>query len=338
MTKIKVLNEKEVNKLVNMEMAIKAVEKAYCQKNSTNSNVWPLVFYEYEHNVFDLDIRSGNLEGYNAYGLKVISYNENNPQRNLPKVNATALLFDATTGEPTALLNVAAVTSFRTGAAAAIGAKYLARKDAKRVLVVGCGNVALYSIVAILTLMPQIESVVVCNPKDNTKIVERVNGLKKEVQSILESSNDKLTADIISSDNLEEAVKESDIIITATPSEKAMIKAEWVKEGTHFSCMGAGMPGKQEIDADILKRAIVFVDDTEQCIECGEIQTAFKDKMIAKVEGEIGELILNLKKGRTSDKDITVFDSTGIFLQDLALAIELIQKAERENIGIDIEI
>lgn len=338
MTKIKVLSEKDINKVINMELAVKACENAYSQKNSTNSNVWPLVFYEYEHNVFDLDIRSGNLEGYNSYGLKVISYNENNPGINLPKVNATAMLFNATTGEPTALLNVAAVTSFRTGAAAAIGAKYLARKDSKQVLIVGCGNVALYSIVAILTIMPQIERIVVCNPKDNSKIVERVNKLKNDVQNILEASNCKLKANIMSSETIEEAVRESDIIITATPSEKAMIKNEWLKEGAHFSCMGAGMPGKQEIDADIIKRAIVFVDDTEQCIECGEIQTAFKDKIITKVDGEIGELILNFKKGRTSNKDITVFDSTGIFLQDLALAIELIQKAERENIGIDIEI
>jgi len=338
MTRIKVLSEKDINKLINMEIAIKAVEKAYSQKNSTNSNVWPLVFYEYEHNVFDLDIRSGNLEEYNSFGLKVISYNENNPSKNLPKVNATALVFNSITGEPTALLNVAPVTSFRTGAAAAIGAKYLARKDSKKVLVVGCGNVALYSIAAILTAMPQIESVVVCNPKDNTNIVERVKKLKSDVQDILASFNCLLKANIQSSENIEESVKESDIIITATPSEKSMINVDWVKEGTHFSCMGAGNPGKQEIDSELFKKAIIFADDTKQCIEYGEMQKAFKNQVISSIDGEIGELILNQKKGRTSNKDITIFDSTGIFLQDLALSIELIEKAKIENIGVDIEI
>lgn len=338
MTKIKVLNAQDVNKLINMNMAITAVLNAYTQKNSTNSSVWPLVFYEYEHNVFDLDIRSGNLEGYNSYGLKVISYNELNPERNIPKVNATGLIFNSTTGEPTALLNVASVTSYRTGASAAIGAKYLARKDSKNALIVGCGNVALYSIIGLLTIMPQIENIVVCNPKNHTNISARVQKLKDEVENILKLQHQSLNANIISSKDLEESVKNSDIIITATPSEKAMIDSSWVKEGTHFSCMGAGMPNKQEIDANIFKKAIIFADDTKQCREVGEIQRAFKDNIITSINGEIGELILNQKEGRTSDKDITIFDSTGIFLQDLALSIELLKKAESENVGIDIEI
>lgn len=338
MTKIKVLNENDVNSLIDMELAIRAVENAYREKNSTNSHVWPLVFYEYEHNIFDLDIRSGNLDGYNSFGLKVISYNENNLKKNLPKVNATGLIFNSITGQPTALVNVASITAFRTGAAAAIGAKYLARKDSKNVLIVGCGNVALHSIAAILIAMPQIENVIVCNPKNNTGLVEKVKKLKSDVQSILDLSNKTIKATIISSENIEESVKESDIIITATPSEKSMIKVDWVKEGTHFSCMGGGMPNKQEIDSETFKKAIIFADDTKQCIENGEMQTAFRNSIISSIDGEIGEVILNQKKGRTSDKDITIFDSTGIFLQDLALAIELIEKAKLENIGIDIEI
>lgn len=338
MTKIRVLSEKDINKLINMDIAIKAVENAYCQKNSTNSNVWPLVFYEYEHNVFDLDIRSGNLEDYNSYGLKVISYNENNVSKNLPKVNATGLIFNSTTGEPIALLNFASITSFRTGASAAIGAKYLARENSKNVLIVGCGNIALYSIVAILIAMPQIENVVVCNPKDNMGLDERVQKLKSNVQDILNLSSKTLKANIISSSNIEESVRKSDVIITATPSEKSMINADWVKEGTHFNCMGAGTYNKQEIDSNLFKEAIIFADDTKQCIACGEMQTAFRSKIISSIDGEIGELILNQKKGRTNDKDITIFDSTGIFLQDLALAIELINKAKIENIGMDIEI
>lgn len=95
---------------------------------------------------------------------------------------------------------------------------------------------------------------------------------------------------------------------------------------------------KQEIDSELFKKAIIFADDTKQCIEYGEMQTAFKSNIISSIDGEIGELILNPKKGRISDKDITIFDSTGIFLQDLALALELIEKAKLENIGMDIEI
>ena len=165
MNKIKVLNEKDIRKLINMNMAIKAVENAYAQKSSFKGSVWPLVFYEYEHNVFDLDIRSGNLDNSNAYGLKLISYNENNPKIGLGKVNATSLICDSKTGQPIALLNAAPITSYRTGAAAGVGAKYLARKDSENLLIVGCGNVAIYSIVAVLITMPNIKKVFICNPK-----------------------------------------------------------------------------------------------------------------------------------------------------------------------------
>lgn len=338
MNKIKILSEKDIGLLLNMNIAIDSVEKAYIQKNTNKASVWPLVFYEYEHNVFDLDIRSGNLDDSNAYGLKLISYNENNPKVGLNKVNATSLICDAKTGQPIALLNAAPITSYRTGAAAGIGAKYLARKDSKNLLVVGCGNIATYSIVATLITMPNIEKVVVCNPKNESSLLNKIDNIKAQVTGLLQECGIELKADIIPSNNLEESVRVSDIIITATPSEKAMIKSEWVKEGTHFCCMGACMEGKQEIDTDILKNAKIFADDTKQCIKAGEIQTAFRENIISKIDGEIGEVILENKIGRDSEKDITVFDSTGLFIQDLATSIELLKEANKRNIGMEVEV
>lgn len=338
MNKIKILNEFDIRKIINMNIAIDAVEKAYIQKNTNKGNVWPLVFYEYEHNVFDLDIRSGNLDDSNAYGLKLISYNENNPKLGLNKVNATSLICDSKTGQPIALLNAAPITSYRTGAAAGIGAKYLARKDSENLLIVGCGNIATYSIVATLITMSNIEKVIICNPKDSNSLASKIENIKLEVSRLLQECGINLKAEIICSNNLEKSVKESDIIITATPSEKAIIKSSWIKEGTHFSCMGACMEGKQEIDTDILKNAKTFVDDTKQCIKSGEIQTAFKNNIISKVDGEIGEVILKNKSGRTSETDVTVFDSTGLFIQDLATSVELLKVANKNNIGIEVEI
>jgi len=338
MNKIKILNELDIKKIINMNIAIDAVEKAYIQKNTNKGNVWPLVFYEYEHNIFDLDIRSGNLDDSNAYGLKLISYNENNPKLGLNKVNATSLICDSKTGQPIALLNAAPITSYRTGAAAGIGAKYLARKDSKNLLIVGAGNIATYSIVATLITMQNIEKVIICNPKDSNTLLNKLENIKLEVIRLLQECKTNLKAEIVCSNNLEESVKESDIIITATPSEKAMIKSSWVKKGTHFSCMGACMEGKQEIDSTILKNARVYADDTKQCIKSGEIQTAFKNGVISNIDGEIGEVILNNKYGRTLDKDITVFDSTGLFIQDLATSVELLNEANKKNIGIEVEI
>lgn len=338
MNKIKVLNEDDIKKIINMDIAIKAVEKAYMQKNSNKGNVWPLIFYEYEHNVFDLDIRSGNLDNDNVYGLKLISYNENNPNNNIPKVFATSLIFDSKSGKPLALLNASPITSYRTGASAAIGTKFLAREDSENLLVVGCGNIAIYSIVATLITMPNVKNVCICNPKNYESLSNKFENIKETIIELLEKANYKLNANIFCSDNIEKSVKESDIIITATPSEKAMIKAEWVKEGTHFSCMGACMDGKQEIDENLFRSAKVYADDKGQCFRSGELQRAYKENIINDITGEIGELILNNKKGRTSDKEITIFDSTGLFIQDLATSVELLNEAIINNIGIEVEI
>jgi len=270
--------------------------------------------------------------------LKLISYNENNSKLGLNKVNATSLICDDKTGKPIALLNAAPITSYRTGAAAGIGAKYLARKNSKNLLVVGCGNIAVYSIVATLITMPNIEKVIISNPKDSNTVLDKIENIKKEVKRLLQESNVDLKTEIISTTNLEESVKISDIIITTTPSEKSIIKCSWVREGTHFSCMGACMEGKQEIDEEILKNAIVYCDDINQCIKSGEIQKAFKKNIISSVNGEIGEVILEKKIGRNEDKDITVFDSTGLFIQDLATSVEMLNEANKKNIGIEIEL
>lgn len=338
MNKIKVLNEEDIKKIINMELALNAVEKAYMQKNSNKGNVWPLVFYEYEHNIFDLDIRSGNLDDSSAYGLKLISYNENNPNNNMPKVFATSLICDSKSGKPLALLNAAPITSFRTGAAAGIGAKCLARKDSENLLVVGCGNIAIYSIAAVLITMPNIKNVYICNLKNHKSVLNKFENIKETVNNILEKSNHKTDVKFICEEDIESTVKISDIIVTATPSEKAMIKSEWVKEGTHFSCMGACMEGKQEIDVNLFKNAVVYADDKGQCFKSGELQNAYKENIVNDINGEIGELILNNKKGRTSDEEITIFDSTGLFIQDLATSIEILEKSNELNIGTEVEI
>lgn len=336
MNKIKILNESDIKKIINMNIAINAVENAYKQKSNLKGNVWPLVFYEYEHNIFDLDIRSGNLLESNAYGLKLISYNEHNSKFGLNKVNATSLICDDKTGRPIALLNAAPITSYRTGAAAGIGAKYLARKNSETLLVIGSGNIAVYSIVATLITVPSIKKVVICNPKDYNSLLNKIDNIKEQVEDLLGECNLNLQAEITSSNKLEENVKTSDIVITATPSEKAMIDSSWVKKGTHFSCMGACMENKQEIDEKIFSKAKVYVDDRNQCIKSGESQTAFKHNIISEFNGEIGDVILNKKNGREAEEDITIFDSTGLFIQDLATSIEILNNSD--NVGIEVDL
>ena len=334
MSKIKVLSENDINKIINFNVVINAVESAYKQKSSGKGNVWPLVFYEYEHDIFDLDIRSGNLVDSNAYGLKLISYNENNPKEGFNKVYGTALICSDKTGEPLALLNAAPITFYRTGAAAAIGAKYLAKKDSKRLLVVGNGNIAKYSTAATLYLIPSIEEVYVYNPKKSLSD-EELTSFKDEVTNLLGT---EINASINKVDDIVSITGMSDIIITSTPSYEPIIKNEWVKEGTHFSCMGACIKNQQEIDENIWTRAKTFADDENQCLTHGEAQTSYNKQIISKFDNEIGNVILDNSKGRTSKDDITIFDSTGLFLQDLATSIELLNEANKNNIGVEVEL
>lgn len=336
MNKIRVLNEDDIKKIITIELAIEADEGAYVQKSQAKGSIWPLVFYEYQHNIFDLDIRSGNLDTTGAYGLKLLSYNENNAHLGLDKVNATALICDSKTGVPLALLNASPITSYRTGAAAAVGAKYLARKDSTNLLVVGCGNIAIHSIVAMLIEMKNIKEINIYNAKTPLS-VERLHTIKDQIENILTKEKidySKYTFNIV--DDIESATRNADIIITATPSEKPILKKDWIKKGTHLSCMGAGMVGHQEIDEKIFTIARYFADDEKQCFECGEAQTAKKAKLISKFTAEIGDVISGATPGRTSDDDITIFDSTGLFLQDLATSMKMLEYANQNNIGTEI--
>ena len=333
MNKILILNEDDIKKVINLKLAIESDESAYVQKSHGKGKVWPLVFYEYQHNIFDLDIRSGNLDETGAYGLKLISYNENNKDKGIDKVNATSLVFDSTTGVPIALLNASPITSYRTGAAAAVGAKYLARKDSKNLLVIGCGNIAIHSIAATLLEMNNIEQINIYNPRASLSI-EKLNTIKDQIKAILKSDQSKMSDvsfNIVS--DIENATKNADIIITATPSEKPIIMKDWIRKGTHLSCMGACIVGHQEIDENIFAIARCFADDEEQCLKCGEAQTAKKKEIISKFTDEIGNVISGTSKGRVSEDDITIFDSTGLFLQDLETSMRIIKCAEKDEIG-----
>ena len=110
-----------------------------------------------------------------------------------------------------------------------------------------------------------------------------------------------------------------------------------IKPGTHISCVGADMSGKQEIDEQILADARVFGDDAQQCFSVGECESAYKAGLLNRIT-EIGEVIAGAATGRMSDEEITVFDSTGIALQDLASAAVILKKAEKQNMGTVVEL
>ena len=330
---IRVLSHNQVESLFNMNDAISAVENSYRQKGNGQGNLWSMVFHEFEPGKADLDIKSGDLAKEQIFGLKVVSCFGNNPNKGYPALTSTSLLFDIDTGKPVALLDAGPITHYRTGAAAAIGAKYLARENSKRLLMCGSGHLAPNLVAAAMMLLPNLEKLVVVNPRNADKMVSQLPSFTEEVDRILKESGVVRTLEIRAGDNLQAEVEQADIIFTATPSYQPFIKADWVKQGTHLSCVGADMVGKQEIDSELFKKAAIFGDDFAQCTSVGECEIPFKQGVFSKLRAEIGEVAVGKKDGRSSDEEITIFDSTGIALQDLASASIIIRKAKDQNIG-----
>lgn len=333
MSQIRILNARDIESIFTLKDAIEAVEQAYLEKHRGGGALWPMVFHEFEHGVADLDIKSGNLDAANVFGLKVVSWYGRNPEKGLPALYGTALLFDLATGAPRALLNASAITDLRTGAAGAIGAKYLARRDSRSLLMVGCGALAPYLIAATLYVLPHIESVCIVNPHTPARAQASLPAIAAAVERLLAESGAAHHARFTSSENIAEAVGGSDIILTATPAYSPMVRAEWIKPGTHFSCVGADMSGKEEIDPEIFRHARVFGDDQAQCFAVGECEVPYKQGILSKLQAEIGAVLAGDDAGRTDDAQITVFDSTGIALQDLSSASLLLRAAQERRLG-----
>lgn len=332
MAEITVLSGETIEKLLTVPMGVEAVEHAYLEKSKGQAALWPMVFREFDPGHADLDIKSGNLDGLGFYGLKVVSWFGANPEKGLPALYGTSLLFDLSTGAPKALLNAGPITDFRTGAAGAIGAKALASPDATTLLMAGTGALAPYLIAATLYLLPNLKIVYVANPHHPEQSAAACGPIAEKVVELLAPCGG-CHAEILPAPDLETATKHSQVILTATPARQPFLQADWVQPGTHISCVGADMSGKQEVESALFAKAKVFGDDTEQCLSVGECEVPYQAGLFSGEVCEIGEVLAGTKPGRTAPEDITIFDSTGIALQDIASAAALLSAAQEKGQG-----
>ena len=348
MFQLTVLNAQQVENLLTMQTALHAVEQAYCLKSSGKAGLFPVVTHIFEKDKADLDIKSGELSGAGLFGLKLVSWFGDNVSKNLPALIGTILVFDSNTGAPIGLMNAGQITGMRTGAAAAIGSRCLARPDSHTLLLVGCGTQAPFQIMAHLESFQQIERVLVYNPlayeyadqfcmKIHTVLQERFlqhnNTQHNEWRKRIDIPYEPVQS-------LPDALELADIVLTITPSRTPIIKSEWVRPGTHLSCMGADMEGKQEVDEALMSRCRVYADDISQSMNIGECEIAVKKGILTRESycGEIGEVLNGTKPGRQNPEEITLFDSTGIALQDLSTASEILRLAKEKGIGSTIEL
>lgn len=338
MISLKILSKHDVMQVMELQPAIDCVEDVYCQKSRGKAIVWPTAFYEFEPGEADMDIKSGFLKDSALYGHKTVSWFGNNRDRNLPELSGVIVLYDASTGLPVCLLDGTYITGIRTGAAGAIGAKYLARKDSKNLVIAGSGNQAAFQIAASLTALPQLKKVTVANAIAPEEAVHFVEALPQRLKEEFSLGTEGI--EFQAAPDMETALSDADIVITVTPAKEPFIRKEWVKPGTHFSCIGSDMAGKEELDGEILRGARIFVDDKTHCIADGEIEIPIKKHIISEqdIAGEIGDLILGKVKGRQSDGEITVFDATGMALLDIAAGKAALELADSKGLGTKVEL
>ena len=325
-----VLSEEAVKNLLSLEEVTDAVESAFRMKGLGHAQTPPKQYLFMKKYNGDLRTMPAYLEETDVVAVKVVNcHPENRKRHGLPTVMATIILIDPRTGAPKAIMGGTTITALRTAAAGAIAAKYLANPNPKTVGFVGAGTQARTQLMGLQLVFETIEEVRVwdLNEKAAVKYVEEMKMKYSQVN-------------ICSVKSIENAVQGADIIVTATPSRKPLVSADWVNEGTHINCIGADAPGKQELDSAILVKSKIVVDDWEQSCHCGEINVPLAKGIIKKkdVWGDICEIVAGLKPGRTSPDEITVFASTGLAIQDAAAANIIYQKAIAEKIGEYIEI
>jgi alanine dehydrogenase len=322
-----ILTQKEVQKILplsQIKKVINVVERAFFDFAKGESQMPPKMYLTFKEFDGDLRIMPSFSKNLLMAGTKIVNVHPQNPEKGLLSVMAVIVLNDPKTGMPLALMDGTWITVLRTGSASAVATKYLARKAAKTLGVVGAGFQAITQIVAI-SKVKKLKEIVVYDVKEEA--IEKLSKiLAKEKIKIKKGS-------------LEE-VCQKDILVTATPAREPIVKKEWIKPGTHINAIGADAQGKEELDPEILKLAKIVVDNFEQASHSGEINVPLAKGLIKKenIFGELGEVVSGKKPGREKEEEITIFDSTGLAIQDLYTATLVYKEAKRKKIGKEIKI
>ena len=240
----------------------------------------------------------------------------NRGQSGLPTIQGIIVLFDAENGVPLAVLDSIEITILRTGAATAVAAKRLARSDSRTVTVAGCGEQGRVQLAALLQVLP----------------IERVFAYDAEpdrARRFAEERSRELSIPVEAATDLPAAVRSSDVCVTCTPSREPIVWNDDVRDGTFLAAVGADSAEKQELDPHILARARVVVDSLEQCAGIGELHHAIEAGLLTneEVHAELADLVEGRRPGRESAEEVTVFDSTGTALEDVAAAAAVYEKA-----------
>lgn len=304
-----------------MKDALMVVEQAFKAHGAKKTQMPAKIYIKLHRYNGDLRAMPAFIQTTEACAVKWVSVYPENRKRGLPTTMATIILNDVRTGFPLAIMDGTYITKMRTGAAGGIAARYLARKDARIISLVGCGSQAESQLCALNEYF-DIELVKIwgfqAQGADN--FIQRMKGLKLKM---------------VVAKTIKDCVEGADIVVTTTPSRKPLVRLGWLKKGVHINAIGADSKGKEELEPAILKQAKIIIDDWAQAPTSGEINVPWSKGIITKkdIYAALGEVIYHKQKVRTNRNEITVFDSTGLAIQDVSAAQYVYQEALTNGIG-----
>lgn len=319
-------NRSSFEALLDMQDYISAVEEAHRLHAEGKIIETNLVHADAPNGEYH--IKTGGLIGDNAYyGLKANGgFFNNRRDYNLPNILGIIYLSDANNAYPLAIFESSLISKMRTAAATAVAAKHLAPKGPLRLAVFGYGNQAEAQIEA-MHCVADIESIL-------------ISGRNEERAKLFASKTAERYHIPVTYTNAEAACKSTNTIITCTPSTSYLVPTALVNKGTFIAAVGADSPGKNELEPSIFANAKVVGDITSQIIKVGEAQHPIRQGIISKenIHGELGELIAGKIEGRTSEDEITIYDSTGTAIQDIACAAYIYEKLKGnpDILGLDL--
>jgi len=302
------LSDSDVRRLLTMREAIEVVEEAFKELHAGKA-IMP------ERTT--LMLKNGSISQMSAYlkkmniaTTKVFGIFPKNIKYNLPTTVATLLVYDIETGKVTVVMDAIYLTAVRTGAVSGVATKHLARKDSKKVGIIGCGMQGRTQLWAV-TEVREIEKVYAYDKVVNAR------------RTFAEEMSKKLGVDIMPVDSAQKAVKDADIIITATTSATPVVKGKWLSDGAHINAIGSYYPHARELDTETVVKSKLVVDLRKAALEeAGDVILPIKEGAITEkhIYAELGEIVTGNKPGRINDREITVFKSVGLAIQDAAVS------------------
>lgn len=312
-----IVSEEVCQKVIGRSDAFDAVEQVFAAMARGDAYNFPVIREAIGHADALYGFKSGFDRAGLALGLKSGGYWPGNMEKGLTNHQSTVFLFDPDTGKLHALVGGNYLTAVRTAAASSVSIAHLARKDSKVLGMVGAGHQAQFQLRAAAE-QRDFEKVVAWN--FHPDMLPKLGAVAADLGLPFEAVE------------REQLGAEADVIITITSAHEPLVMKDWIKPGTHIACMGTDTKGKQEVDPALIAAATLFTDEVAQSTTIGETQHAIAEGSITEKDiTPIGDVINGKHPGRTSDDEITLFDGTGVGLQDLAVASVAAKLAEQQG-------